>query len=506
MAVLNIQAGRWVPDPDKPGALIWTGYFLPKQEEYVWTPDDGRLIDIASYIGGVGSGKTYASARKGYLITQLYSGSRGLVAGEDYPLVRDTTLGGPGGWIDFMENELGLKEGVHFDLNRTEHKLTFPNGSEVLFRGLRDWNKIKSLTLTWAHIEEMSDVTLEAFLQVLARLRQAPPQGWKGPWRHFLFGSTNPEEAAGWVDDLFVNHQVGEDVGDAKRKALEKILPFIRYVNAPTTENTRLPDGFIDMLVGLGDEAWVDTFVHGKTGVKKGRAYRSFDRKVHIDRDEAIAYYRPELPLRLALDFNVNPMTGTVSQILNDRTLITLDEFWIEYGTTEDLCKEFMRRWGHAGGERSKRGPIEGGQRLFVYGDAAGNARSTKTAQSDYDIIRRELGGWARGMTLQVPDANPPVKDRVNSVNAKLRNGHGEVSWYIAPKCDRLIKDLDRVTWREGVAELEKKKDPKLTHVSDGVGYLIHWEFPIKPKSNYQGAVTGGARVSTGGSGYDYER
>lgn len=506
MPELSINPGKWVDDPEDKDGRRWDGYFLPKQEEYVWTPDDRRTLDIAAYIGGVGSGKTWASARKGYLLSQVYPGSRGLVAGEDYPLVRDTTLGGPGGWLDFMENEVGLKEGRHFDLNRTEHKLVFPNKSEVLFRGLRDVNKIKSLTLTWAHIEEMSDVTLDAFLMVLARLRQAPPAGWVGPWRHFLFGSTNPEEAAGWVDDLFVNHELGDDISEAQRKALEKVLGVVRCVNAPTTENTRLPEGFVDTLTALGDEAWAQTYVHGKTGVKKGRVYRAFSRDTHIDKDGEIAFWHEDLPLLLALDFNVNPMTGTVSQILRDKTLITIDEFWIEHGTTEDLCKEFKRRWwDKAAGERTDRSTIEGGQRLIVYGDAAGNSRTTKVAESDYDIIRRELRHWPRGMTLRVPDANPPIKDRVNAVNAKLRNGKGEVTWYIAPKCKRLIRDLDRVRWREGVTEFDKKSDPTLTHVSDGVGYLIHHEFPIKPKADYsRGAKTTGQRASTGGSyGYD---
>lgn len=507
MPVLAMQAGKWVPDPEKAGALIWDGYFLPKQEEYVWTPDDGRTKDIACYLGGVGSGKTYASARKGFLIAQAFPGSRGLVGAEDYPLVRDTTLNGPGGWIDFMENELGMVEGHHFEFNRTEHKITFPNGSEVLFRGLRDANKIKSLNLLWAHIEEASDITLDAFLMVHSRLRQTRPHRYKGPWRHFLFLSTNPEEVSGWINDIFVDQTDNEEWSELKRKAVARLRQFIRYIHAPTTENDRLPEGFVEDLQALGDEDWVDVYVHGKTGgMGKGRAYKRFARTVHVDQDGSIAYYRPELPLCLALDFNVDPMTATVSHILPDRSLVTIDEISVKDATTEDLCREFVRRYHPDTGERN---PHRG--QVRVYGDASGTSRSTKTSESDYDVVRRMLNpiwGGTWGCYFRIPEANGAVRDRVNSVNAKLKNAMGDVAWRIHARCKVLIKDLEQVRWKEGTGELEKKKDPTLTHMSDGIGYLIVQEFPVKPPADYRkGAQTTGARISTGGgdSGYGYD-
>lgn len=467
---------------------IGPDYFLPKQHDYVWTPDDNRPKDIALYLGGVGSGKTFASVRKGYLLSQLYPSSRGLVGGEDYPLIRDTTLGGPHGWLDFMENEIGLIEGRHFKLNRTEHKLVFPNGSEVLFRGLREERKIKSLTLMWAHIEEASDVTLESFLQVDARLRQSPPAGWVGPWRRYLFLSTNPEEVSGWLHDLFIAQEDDPEWSQARKDAIAKIRPFIRYVHAPTTDNDRLPDGYLDSMVALGDEDWVNVYVHGKTGGKgRGRVYRAFDRALNVDSERT--FYRKELPLRLSLDFNVDPMTGSVHQILSDKTLVTIDEISIKDSGTLELCEEFVRRWGHHEGQ------------VIVYGDAAGNARSTKTSDSDYDIVRRVLRAHWQGdkgsVLLRVPDANGAVKDRVNAVNGKLKNALGVVGWVIHPKCRNLIRDLELVKWREGTGDIDKKADPKLTHMSDNAGYLVVWEFPVKTRElNLSGAQTSGRRES----------
>jgi len=45
--------------------------------------------------------------------------------------------------------------------------------------------------------------------------------------------------------------------------------------------------------------------------------------------------------------------------------------------------------------------------------------------------------------------------------------------------CKNLIKDLEGVRVIEGSAGQLDKSDIKLTHISDAVGYYIHYEFPV---------------------------
>lgn len=224
-----------------------------------------------------------------------------------------------------------------------------------------------------------------------------------------------------------------------------------------------------------------------------GRAYRSFERHVHLDEKGERCAYRKELPLLLSLDFNVNPMTASIHQIVRDaasntKTLVTLDELWLEDSGTDELCRKFVHGWGHHKGQ------------VIVYGDAAGNARSTKTSDSDYDIVRRVLRAHWQGdkgsVLIRVPDANGAVKDRVNAVNLLLRSVEGRVGWYIAPKCKRLVRDLELVKTRDGSGDLDKR-DSTLTHMSDNAGYLVVWEFPVKSRElNLSGAQTSGRRES----------
>ncbi len=86
---------------------------------------------------------------------------------------------------------------------------------------------------------------------------------------------------------------------------------------------------------------------------------------------------------------------------------------------------------------------------------------------------------------FRVPSANPPVKDRVNCVNALLRNYAGQQRMLVDPGCKHFIQDFEQVSWKSDphgntLADLDKS-DPKRTHASDAVGYYVAREFPMRP-------------------------
>jgi hypothetical protein len=119
---------------------------------------------------------------------------------------------------------------------------------------------------------------------------------------------------------------------------------------------------------------------------------------------------------------------------------------------------------------------------LRLYGDASENSRTTKASTTDYDLIGEFFRSKPQFTLLDhVPKKNPEVKDRVNSVNALLRDASDRVRVFIDPKCKALRRDLLEVTWKQGTSgfELEKKKNKDLTHISDALGYLISEAHPI---------------------------
>ena len=45
----------------------------------------------------------------------------------------------------------------------------------------------------------------------------------------------------------------------------------------------------------------------------------------------------------------------------------------------------------------------------------------------------------------------------------------------VSPKCVELIKDLEEVVYKNGSTLIDKERDPKRTHLSDALGYLL-WQ------------------------------
>ena len=79
---------------------------------------------------------------------------------------------------------------------------------------------------------------------------------------------------------------------------------------------------------------------------------------------------------------------------------------------------------------------------VTLYGDATGEARST-SSKTDYELIRIFFRTKSQfKLELDIPRSNPPVRDRVNSVNAILKNASGDIRTSIHPGCRELITDF----------------------------------------------------------------
>jgi hypothetical protein len=71
------------------------------------------------------------------------------------------------------------------------------------------------------------------------------------------------------------------------------------------------------------------------------------------------------------------------------------------------------------------------------------------------------------------------VTDRLNAVNAMLKNGEGATRYYLHPRCERLATDFARVAVKPGTRDLDKS-NKALTHASDAEGYRLVRLFPVR--------------------------
>ncbi len=211
----------------------------------------------------------------------------------------------------------------------------------------------------------------------------------------------------------------------------------------------------------------------------EGRAYYPFEEATHCSK---ALKYDPTQPLIFTFDFNVAPGTAGVlqEQVLPSGLQGTgiIGEVYIPRNSnTPAVCRKLIADWGDHYGK------------VVCYGDATGGARgSAKVDGSDWDIIKRHMRAqYGERVFFRVPDANPPERTRLNAVNTRLLNMEKQVRLMVDPsKAPHIVKDFEGVTLlKGGSGELDKMDNPDLTHLSDGIGYYVNYEFPITGKKTF---------------------
>ena len=62
-------------------------------------------------------------------------------------------------------------------------------------------------------------------------------------------------------------------------------------------------------------------------------------------------------------------------------------------------------------------------------------------------------------------------------MNAKLESADGKRQLRVHPQCKELIADFEQVTYKENSLVIDKDRDPRRTHLSDALGYLVWQEY-----------------------------
>lgn len=424
---------------------------LKAQREFIEIDHDYGL-DVALYQGGYGSGKTFSGSLLGILLCQKYPGIRGLVGAQTFPLVRDTTL------VTYFEHldNLGYTEGNDYTYSKTEAKLIFKNGSEVLFRYFEDPTKLKSLNLGFVEIEEMSDVPQGTFKMLLGRLRQGIKKDWK-EFRYRLFGHTNPESSKGWIYKTFV----------------ENPQPNYRLIIAPTTQNTYLSKSFVQELKKAYDSEYYRINVLGEFGdYAKGLVVKGFSKK-NVKKIE----YQPDLDLHITCDFNVDPMAWILAH-KSDSKVFFFDEIVMENTTTLRCIEEFYARYGEHKGK------------IIINGDASGDNRSVNSEFTNYVQMKNRLSAFGfRDVEIRIKSFNPPIKSRIAAWNSRIKSADDEVCVYIDPRCNWLIYNCENLKYKEGTSlvdlpshqQIKSSRELKfLEHPFDAASYLVDFYWPIR--------------------------
>jgi hypothetical protein len=390
-----------------------------------------------AFVGGVGSGKTYAGVLE---ILRQPPGCRGAVLAPTYRMLMDATL-------DTLF-KLFDKGNLIESWSKSEMRMELTNGTDIIFRSADDPERLRGPNLSWFFLDEAAMMPEMVWDIMIGRLRVDPGRAW----------ATTTPKGMNWLHKLFVRE---------RREGY-------RMVQCSSYSNTYLPKYFLDSLEGKYTSSFKDQELMGEfVDWVNSPAYESFHRPLHVQKN-LMNEYRERLPLKLCCDFNARCMVWPVVQV-NGRQPRVLTEI-AQVGTTSipKMIQEFRMMFpNHPGG-------------LQIYGDASAFSLGHQTGQTSYDLIVEELRKfhYPSLVDIMVPKTNPSVRSSVNSMNQVLRGAGEWLPLMIDESCEMLIRDCSFVEWDEKGTDLLKITNPDddrstLTHAMDALRYWASLDSPV---------------------------
>lgn len=235
-----------------------------------------------AYIGGLGSGKTYALVAKAMKFAAQpkaegqYHGPRVTIAAATYGHLKDTVLP----IAEALVNQTGLASWSR-DYRKQAKELHIPhNNGIILFRSLDDADKVvRGPELAFIGIDEGRNVSMYDWKLCVGRLRQP---GYK---RGAAVAST--PNGYDWMWDVFHTDSPTRWKG-------------AQWYGAPTMENKHLPPEYVEALAQGYEGRFYQQEVLGEfVGVVEGSVFTDWNPAKHVVPLE----YSPELPLYSFWDF-----------------------------------------------------------------------------------------------------------------------------------------------------------------------------------------------------------
>lgn len=395
-----------------------------------------RILGLCS---GYGGGKTWSAARKAIILMFANPGCDGMITEPTHPLLVQ---------VLFPELEQALDDfGIAYKFNKQDKIFTcwvWDPGRErniktrIICASMENYKRLVGVNAAWCIMDEFDtappDVAYAAYTKLLGRLR-------KGKVRQMVIVST-PEGF----------------------RALYKIFvleadEMKRLIKAKSTDNPHLPDDYIKTMLKQYTASLVEAYINGEfVNMTSGVIYHQFDRQLN----NTSAAVEDGDDLHIGMDFNVGNMSAIVHVYRRGKPRAV--EEIVKTLDTPTMIRVIQDRYpGHT---------------IYVYPDASGSHRDTRGA-SESDINQLQ----AAGFVAIVDASNPPVKDRINSMQSQFCNAAGDRNYKVnVRQCPEYARCLEQQVWDEN-GQPDKKAG--VDHCNDAAGYFIAKAFPlIKPVEN----------------------
>lgn len=319
-------------------------------------------------------------------------------------------------------------------------RINLGNGrsSEIRFRTVETTDAIQKLRGPEYHrvwMDEARNCAEQAFVIAFSRLRQnlgRPNQ---------MLVTTTPN-GFDWVYETF------------KGSKAEKLSGLVDFLWVRKRSNRHLPEGYDEENRAVMDAALAEQELTAAFVNMGNRLIRSFSRTTHVT--DRVRYW-PQLPLVVSVDFGAKNHAAVGQQVKGQFHVI--DEFAIE--GVEDLAATLADAYADHLGE------------WHVYGDSAMGSAKSSVRRTWGDSLRDSLALYDVHPTIWgLARSNPRAFARVQVTNSLFRAADGSVRIYVHPRCESLIRDLERLEWTEDGRQIKKTKEAKeLSHTFDAASY-----------------------------------
>jgi hypothetical protein len=412
--------------------LIWKGR-QKGQHDFLCDMAPGWTL----YEGGLGSGKTWAAARK-LLVMHALNCSPSLVLAPTYGDLWRFVVPE----LQRAADEWGAPMNIHALGSGDERYCHIETLGNVIYLLSADTPKrIAGFEVGLVWIDEGARVKTDNFNPT----NDAPTQA-RGRLRHkkarVLQGmiSTTPEGIETWV----------------QRDWHESPKPEHRAYRGLTHLNDTLPESYVSSLrSALGHDLATQYLEGVAVNYSRDRAHTTFSRAMHV---KPVAV-DPGRIVHVGCDFNVRPMCWVIAQVNDDGTGVNvLDEIVITDNAQVDGAVHAMvaRGW-------DKR------YRYVVHPDRSSKRRST-VGDPEIHVLTTTATGLGLTMDGNAYGVNPPVDARVNLLCRMLLDAAGKAHMTIDPRCTKLIDDLEK-TGRGPNGYLPGPNGDR-GHILDALGYL----------------------------------
>jgi len=318
-------------------------------------------------------------------------------------------------------------------INETELTVVLINNCQISLKGAdKSADNLRGVGLNFLVLDEFADIPEEAWSEVLRPtisdkhvngevLFVGTPKGM-GNWSFDLYqkGKSEDPEWESWKFTTIEGGQVEEHEIEQAKKDLDERSFRQEYLASFETYN--------------------------------GVVYYNFDREHNVKPCK----YDPQAIIHVGLDFNIDPMSACLFHVKNNVAEF-FDEIVIFSSNTDEFVDELLSRYPK--------------NKIIVYPDPASRQRKTSAGgRTDLTILTNA------GLNVKCRNTHALVRDRINSVNSRLKNFDGTRNIFINPSCKNLINSLTKQMYKEGTNQPEKSG---YDHMSDALGYGIEYLFPI---------------------------